>query len=318
MKNVWIFNGLAVLSLIATGCDPKDGAPEGQIAGTSGEDPSTGEQPGDPDDPAPTPDDDDGMDGTSTGEVPDDDDGSDTDEPECTFLDCPTTGDPPIGECSLWDQDCGEGEKCMPWANDGGGSWNDSRCTPLDSAPGQPGDACTVEGSGVTGIDSCDVGSMCWNVDEEGAGVCVSLCNGTQEAPLCDNPNDQCIIANDGFLPLCLPNCDPLLGCPDGEGCYPSENGFVCAPDASGPDLGGFGDACEYTNACDPSLFCAAANAVPGCESAFCCSNYCDLSEPEPSADCGGVGGGQECISAFPEGMVIPGYEDVGICALPE
>ena len=131
--------------------------------------------------------------------------------------------------------------------------------------------------------------------------------------------SSTCIVANDGFLPLCLPSCDPISqNCADGEACYPSENGFVCAPDASGPDLGGYGDACEFTNACDPSLLCIGAQSVPGCESASCCTHFCDLSDAEPSANCGGVAQGQECVSAFPEGQELPGYEDVGFCTIPE
>ncbi len=40
----------------------------------------------------------------------------------------------------IWAQDCPEGEKCMPWANDGGGSWNATRCSPLDPNPSAVGD----------------------------------------------------------------------------------------------------------------------------------------------------------------------------------
>jgi hypothetical protein len=65
-------------------------------------------------------------------------------------------------ECDLWKQDCPPGEKCMPWANDGGGSWNATRCTPLAEDPRQPGEPCTVEGSGVSGRDDCDIRAMCW------------------------------------------------------------------------------------------------------------------------------------------------------------
>jgi hypothetical protein len=318
MKKNWIFGSLTALVLCATACDPKEGEEPGADGATSGVAPEDDDAPATegPD----APEDDEGPQGStgedegSTGE-----DEADT-EDECTFLGCPVdTDDIGGGECSLWDQDCGTGEKCMPWANDGGNAWNSSRCTPLDSAPGQPGDPCTVEGSGVTGIDSCATGSMCWNTDEQNNGTCAPLCTGSEGAPLCDDITTTCIIANDGFLPLCLPACDPLSqNCLDGEACYPSENGFVCAPDASGPDLGAYGDACEFTNACDASLLCAGAGAVPGCESARCCTSYCDISEPEPGADCEGVAGGQECVSAFPEGMVLPGYEDVGFCAIPE
>lgn len=314
MKKTWIFGSLTALVLCSTACDPKEDAPEGQDGATSGES-STGEEPIDASetDPDPDPDPDPETDDGSTGEpeIP-----TDTD---CSFIGCDMP-DGPTPECSLWAQDCGTEEKCMPWDNQGGNSWNASRCSPLSATPGQPGDPCMVEGSGVSGVDDCDVASMCWGVDPEtNMGVCVALCQGSENAPLCDDPETTCIIANEGFLPLCLPNCDPLLqNCIEGEACYPGDGGFVCVPDASGPDLGAYGDACAYTNACDPSLLCVGAGAVPGCDSAQCCTHFCDLADPEPSAECGGVSQGQECLSFFPEGMVIPGYEDVGFCALPE
>ncbi len=316
MKKTWILAHLTFFALCASACDPKEGdqvADDDQTADTEdeSEDNPEGET---EDEPADEPDDTDDSASSTGGE---DDPPEDTDD--CSFL-CDDSSDSGIAaECSLWDQDCMDGEKCMPWANDGGSSWNASKCTPLEAEADQPGDPCTVEGSGVSGVDSCAVGSMCWNVGEEGTGTCVALCGGSQEAPLCDDPTATCIIANEGFLPLCLPLCDPLLqNCSEGSACYPGDEGFVCVPDASGPDLGAYGDPCEYTNACDPSLLCIGAAAVPGCESARCCSNFCDLGEPEPSAGCGGVAQGQECISAFPEGQVQPGFEDVGFCAIPE
>lgn len=223
-------------------------------------------------------------------------------------------------ECDLFAQDCPEGEKCMPWANDGGAAWNSLRCSPLDDAPGQAGDACTVEGSGVSGVDDCDAGLMCWNVDENGQGSCVPMCTGSADAPLCDDPADTCVIANDGVLNLCLPACDPLLqDCDEGSACYGAGTSFACAPDASGPDLGLYGDACEYTNACDPGLFCAAAGAVPGCEGSLgCCSEFCDLDAPNPDGACGGSALGQICEPWFAEGAAPPGYDNLGACVLPQ
>ncbi|MEM6293443.1 MAG: ribulose phosphate epimerase [Myxococcota bacterium] len=310
---------MTALSLVFAGCDGKEDNPADQ-GGTSGssEDPDDDDT-SDPEDPE---DDDDPGQTTGADDEPEDEEDTD-EEPEdtddgCTFL-CDDPDNPSVAECDLWTQDCDTGEKCMPWANDGGSSWNASKCTMEDSEPGQPGDACTVEGSGVSGVDSCAVGSMCWDVDEENNGTCVAFCGGSAEAAICDDPTTSCIIANDGFLPLCLTVCDPLLqDCGDGSACYPGDDGFVCVPDASGPDLGAFGDPCEFTNACDPGLLCAGAAAVPGCESARCCTDFCDLSDPEPAVGCGGLAGGQECVGIFPEGQAPPGSEDTGFCAIPE
>ncbi len=222
-------------------------------------------------------------------------------------------------ECSVWDQDCPQGEKCMPWANDGGSSWNATKCTPLDPNPAQPGDSCTVEGNGVSGVDNCDIASMCWDVDPEtNMGTCVAFCTGSEANPVCDDPNTTCSIANEGVLILCLPNCDPLLqDCADGQACYPINEFFVCAPDASG-EMGLYGDPCEYLNVCDPGLFCANANVVPGCAGSLgCCSEFCDLDDPNPNSQCMGAGGGQECTPWYEEGQAPPGYENVGACAIP-
>jgi hypothetical protein len=241
----------------------------------------------------------------------DDSTGNDT----ATFIMRPDGGNV-SNECDIWAQDCPEAEKCMPWANDGGDSWNATRCSPVDAAPGQPGDACSVEGSGVSGIDDCDIASMCWNVDNEtNMGVCVGFCEGSEANPVCPDPGTGCSISNEGTLILCLPYCDPLLqDCSDTEACYPEENGFFCSPDASGDD-GGYGDACEYLNVCDAGLFCADAVVVPDCgSSSGCCSEYCDISDPMPV--CMGVG--QECTSYYEDNQAPPGYENVGVCVIPQ
>ncbi|MBL8948932.1 MAG: hypothetical protein JNK45_37515, partial [Myxococcales bacterium] len=136
-----------------------------------------------------------------------------------------------IDECSLWEQDCPKGEKCMPWANDGGSSWNATRCSPLEPDAGGPGEPCTVEGSGVSGIDDCELGAMCWNVDPEtNMGGCVAFCIGDEANPLCANECDQCNIGGDSVLILCLPQCDPIAqDCGEGLGCYPDFQSFSCA-----------------------------------------------------------------------------------------
>lgn len=213
--------------------------------------------------------------------------------------------------CSVWDQDCPPGEKCMPWAHDGGNSWTGTRCSPIDPDPQQPGEPCTVQGSGVSGIDDCDVASMCWDVDPEtNIGECVAFCMGSENDPICAEPGHQCTINSDGTLILCIANCNPLAQeCLADEGCYDVGDAFLCVPDASG-DMGAAGDPCEYTNVCDPGLYCAASDDVPGCESSGCCSSYCDLQAPECAE-------GQECVPYFDDGETPPGYENVGVCVVP-
>lgn len=200
----------------------------------------------------------------------------------------------------------------MPWANDGGNSWNATRCTPIDPDPDGLYEPCTVEGSGVSGIDSCELGAMCWSVDTETlTGTCIGLCTGSPSAPTCADENAQCFISSDGFVTPCVPDCDPLESdaCPPGEGCYPVDNAFTCAPDASGPKVGGVFDACEFTNACDPGLACINPDVVDACApgAGGCCTPYCDLSAPACPAP-------TSCLPFFEQGNTPPGYEDVGIC----
>jgi hypothetical protein len=235
------------------------------------------------------------------------------------FLENPDGGGLGV-ECDVWAQDCPQGDKCMPWANDGGNAWNATKCVPVDANAKQTGDVCGVQGGGVSGIDDCDVGSMCWNADPEtGAGLCIELCSGGPATPTCSDSNTVCAIFNDGVLPVCLTKCDPLLSaCLENEVCRPdSESGlFVCSNDASG-EAGQYEDPCEYGNACDPGLFCANPTNVPGCGASGCCSSFCDLSDADATTNCPGFDQGQECIAWYEPGNEPPGLQDVGFCGIP-
>src|SRR5689334_19955710 len=91
----------------------------------------------------------------ATSDAPDTgDDGEASDDDGSVFLPAPDLGSGV--ECDVWIDDCPVGTKCMPWANDGGNSWNATRCTPLAEDPNGIGEPCTVEGSPVTGIDDCE------------------------------------------------------------------------------------------------------------------------------------------------------------------
>lgn len=218
------------------------------------------------------------------------------------------------GECDPFAQDCAEGERCVPWADDGGTSWNATRCSPLSADPDQVGESCMVEGSGVSGIDTCDVGLMCWAVDAEtNTGTCIELCGCGPEQPTCGG-GGACSIANDGVLPLCLPACDPLDAegtCPTGEACYPVGDGFQCAPDASGSD-GQPGSPCSFINACDPGAACVDDAVVPNCFGAGCCAAFCDLDVP------GTCPVGTTCEPWFNPGEEpLECHVDTGVCIVP-
>jgi hypothetical protein len=219
-------------------------------------------------------------------------------------------------ECDLFAQDCPEGEKCMPWANDGGSTWNATRCSPVFPDPDAPGEPCTVEGNATTGIDSCDIGVMCFDVDPRtNEGTCVAMCTGSPENPLCETPEEACLIGNDGVLVLCFDVCDPLApACDAGMGCYPSFSGdeFLCLSTIDMP--GSYGDSCEGLVTCAPGHVCLDAGLIPGCAGAACCTEFCDTTAglPCPDDDLGVV-----CQPWFEDGMAPPGLEAVGACTLP-
>ena len=224
-------------------------------------------------------------------------------------------------ECDVWIQDCHEGEKCMPYANDGGGAWNDLECVPLDPNPKGPDEPCTVVENGVSGIDDCEKGAMCWNVDPETKmGWCIAFCTGSPEDPMCEDPKDTCIIANGGVLILCIDGCDPLIqDCTRSDVGIPNQAGddFVCV--YQGQSSGGAGSPCRYASACPAGMMCAEAGRVPGCPGGVgCCAPFCDLSDPDAAATCDAAYDtpGATCVPFFAEGTAPPDHENVGVCLL--
>lgn len=244
-----------------------------------------------------------------------------------TTMDVDTTGtdgtdstDEVINECDVWTQDCPDGEKCVPWADDGGLSWTALRCAPVLGA-GQPGDSCMLMGdSELTGLDSCALGSICMRLDDgTDNGICVPQCQGSADSPTCEDSGRVCSIGNDGVLTLCMESCNPTIqGCPDGLSCIPrwDDGDFICWPDFSGP-TGAYADECMYTNSCDPGLICYYPEAVPGCTGASCCTPYCNLDAPDPDSMCPGQAEGQICQPLELSGQPQPGLENVGVCEIP-
>lgn len=239
---------------------------------------------------------------------------SSTTGPGCGgFLDNSCRPDvPPIEMCNVWDDDCPRGEKCTIWANDGGNAWNATRCVPLAPDPAGPGEPCTAEGSGVSGFDDCDVASVCLVLGSDPLeGECMPMCIGSPSAPTCEDPTRTCTIGGDSIPAFCIEACHPLdlESCPDGQGCYPTRTSTVCAPDASGAELGAAFDLCEFTNACDAGLVCLGAALVGACPEgvARCCTPWCDVTAPtcpEPTS----------CIPVHEPGDAPLGQEDVGLC----
>lgn len=221
--------------------------------------------------------------------------------------------------CNPFAQDCPAGQKCMPYSQDGDQTWNALRCSPVAPDPKSLGDDCSVVENAVSGEDDCGVGLMCWNVAQgQTQGVCAELCSGSQGSPRC-GADTVCAIYNDAKLPICLATCNPLAQtCSVGMTCIPQGGGsrFVCAFDASNGG-GQFADPCLAFNKCAPGLYCAPAAVVPGCSTTdSCCTEFCDLSEANPSATCSGAALGQLCVPWAGEEQ-LPGLESLGTCAVP-
>lgn len=197
-------------------------------------------------------------------------------------------------ECDLWAEDCPCGEKCMPYANDGIQTWHATRCSPIAPDPRARGESCTVQGA-YSGIDDCELHTMCWNVDPaSGTGVCVAMCGGTEENPNCENNCESCIVPSDGVQALCIVPCDPLVPatCDEDYVCVPSANAsFHCR--AQSGDHDGVGAACGHFRDCDPGLFCAEAGSVPSCEGPRCCAPYCN---PAAADTCDALLPGTTCV----------------------
>ena len=222
----------------------------------------------------------------------------------------PDTGSPP-DECDLFAQDCPDGEKCAPWANDGGPVYNATRCSVIEDQPDAVGEACEYEVSYLTGLDSCDQGAVCLpSTIDASERACVALCVGDADNPYCENPDTTCVAPYGESAGLCLPVCDPLQpeGCAPGQSCTPFGDDWACIVTQGLQP----GDACEATNACATGAICLPGDELDTCDSGSCCTSLCDLGEPDPNASCVGS---EECQPYY-EGAPF-GWENLGVCRLP-
>lgn len=216
--------------------------------------------------------------------------------------------------CDVWLQNCPEGQKCTPYSQDGHGDWDSLRCVPITPTPKNAGEPCVfLDNDYFSGIDNCDRGLSCWSDGPEWTYICMPLCEGTSEAPLCA-PGYSCLINSAGVLPICLPDCDPVAqNClVAGHRCVPDPENtklFKCEPDSSGMQ-GAVFDLCLDTSQCDPGTLCM-SNASMECGMSSCCVPFCLVGKD----DCPGVG--QVCQPWYQNVPAPPGLAHVGICTLP-
>ncbi|MEZ4448997.1 MAG: hypothetical protein R3B09_05895 [Nannocystaceae bacterium] len=223
-----------------------------------------------------------------------------------------------LGECDPWSQDCPDGFKCMAYTDEGSQHFTGDKCSPVVDSPKALGDPCHVEGGWWTGLDDCDYGLACWNINQEtNEGQCVALCTGNADTPGCPEAGDICVFWVSGISHVCLATCDPLSqDCDVGQSCLPNwvsgAQEWVCTAEYSG-DEGQEFDPCLYTNVCDPGLFCGDPSLAIECTDpqSGCCLALCDLTNWE----CDGEGA--ECLPFYGPGEAPPAYENVGLCGLP-
>ena len=213
---------------------------------------------------------------------------------------------PPFTDCYPWQQDCPDGEKCVPYS-EFGGDWTDNKCV-LVTGDGGPGDTCTWGGV-VEANDTCDQYSHCWTGGQGMDGTCQPFCTGTPDNPMC--PDGMfCIAGIEGVVNLCLDTCDPLAqACDDGTACYWEGEAFICI--VTTQDLA-TGEPCTFINECAGGNVCLDAANFPSCMGLSCCAAYCDTGDmnacPDPDL---------ECVPFFQQGEAPDGLEHVGVCILP-
>ncbi len=229
-------------------------------------------------------------------------------------LSCPDIADGLFGElpggprCTYAADDCPLGQKCMPISTDGDTYLDDQECRPVVAEPDRPGEACSILAEEGDGLDTCARHSVCRD------GVCVPMCLGTFDYGVCSSTEARCEGNAAGTMNLCEWKCDPISqNCPQGQGCYPVDGLFQCAPSPPSPGAPGSGESCSDINDCSSGLICANPDVRSECTGfPGCCAEPCDVEAP----DCPGA---LDCVAWY-DGYptLLPRHlENVGICVDP-
>jgi hypothetical protein len=198
---------------------------------------------------------------------------------------------------------CPDGQKCTPLLV--GGKQNVYECVEDDNEHSRYDD-CTPAPQ--TGQDGCEPGTVClpdgFTSDN---GLCLPLCRN-------DSDCDLALCVPDPFnqVAFCSDHCDPLAPfCGQQKlQCLHTEDRFTCKYGREDDD-GGYGEDCDAItdHGCREGFVCLQGEVVLGCESGFCCTNVCDLTEDdtcESPATCNPL-----------EQGAPPGFEHIGACYVP-
>jgi hypothetical protein len=234
----------------------------------------------------------------------------------------------PQNECDLCEQDCPDGQRCVPVSASPDLVPDYLSCEPIPEDPKDPGERCKVEDYYGAGKDDCGEGAFCvLDSLEDMTGFCQPTCCFDEPEPGCE-PQDVCEAFFTGYehvppVSLCMPACDPLspISCDEagrvGWTCIPTAFDasceFLCVPPTQVPDadqLGDQGDACLLWSDCKEGLHCRPAPVV-GCtggEDGWCCTAYCDPAGPDTCPD---------DLSCEPFDCADPTIPEAGACILP-
>lgn len=217
---------------------------------------------------------------------------------------------PDFDYCDPLNPVCDEGEKCNIFRYD---SEFMAACVPIAAETVGRGESCTLVEDVEPGVDTCESGTVCWDV-MDGRGTCLSFCDIND-----DDAHEGCgedFICNwgksfPGDAGLCTPTCGPLdeASCPATCGCFWEGSAFLCLPLGSNLQPG---EVCGFTNDCAMGSFCAYAEVTPDCEGSSCCAAFCDLSNPQCDDE------QTACLPFFEEGQAPSEYAELGICILPD
>ena len=204
-------------------------------------------------------------------------------------------------ECSLALEDCPADETCSLSLRP-----NSTACLPVQNAP-EVGQSCSYVEEGHAPFGNCGRYGVCWN------GVCAQVPVGGSDVFICPDETASPYVGSRAAFVACLPSCDPLGECPDGEHCAFDDNRFTCTP-TIGERVLGAGDSCGGEGQCGVGLACIGSDALRSCELGGwgCCTPYCDVREPDCPT-------GTQCVSWWPEdgARPLPVVEHVGVCMDP-
>lgn len=215
-------------------------------------------------------------------------------------------------ECFVRGDACPLDQKCMPISPDGYENPTNLACRPVVEEPDGPYEACSVLGEQGSGLDTCERHSYCRD------GKCVPMCRGYHETGACLSTEARCSANSNGAMQLCEIVCHPILqNCDAGQGCYPVDSAFQCAPVASERGAGNSGEDCGFINACNSGLACVNPDVRSDCsaEAGGCCTELCDVAAPDCSP-------GLACVHWYEPFPMFPTnlprhLENVGVCVDP-